>query len=473
MARATNRSARRFGGGGPAGARDSNLTEAMSQPVDPMRLMQRVASQAERLIEGADGALIALHDAGRLNYVCGSGRLAPFVGTTIEIGSSLSGLAVSTRQVLRTDNTDLDPRVDAEACRRLGVLSSVCIPPVRGDAALGVLNVSSSRPDAFTDNDVEVLTRLSDFVSVAIGLACDLTRISDDLNDAERDRHRSRAAGSDDPDSARRFVMTVLNPAVATRAELRERIESLLDSRDSMSMVFQPIVDLTLDTVVAVEALARFHVAPARTPDKWFGDAHLVGLGVELEMAAASEAFAVISKLADGITMSINLGPQSILSGRLLDMLTHHRDRIVVELTEHTRIDDYSNLTGALRELRRLGTRLAVDDTGSGVSSLAHILKLAPDFIKLDRDLTNGIDLDPVRRALASSLVTFAGETGARIVAEGVETRDELDVIRSLGVRYAQGYYLGRAVPLADLAERLLAASTGLTPDYGARPDAS
>ena len=98
--------------------------------------------------------------------------------------------------------------------------------------------------------------------------------------------------------------------------------------------------------------------------------------------------------------------------------------------------------------------RIAVDDAGSGYSSLAHILKLAPDFIKLDRELVSGIDLDPVRRALAASLVTFAADTGAEIVAEGVETEDELEVLRRLGVRYAQGYHLGRPAPLHALANR-------------------
>ena len=94
---------------------------------------------------------------------------------------------------------------------------------------------------------------------------------------------------------------------------------------------------------------------------------------------------------------------------------------------------------------------VSIDDTGSGYSSLAHILKLAPDFIKLDRDLVSGIDVDPVRRALAGSLVRFATETGAQIVAEGVETEDELAVLRQLGLRYGQGYYLGRPASLENL----------------------
>jgi EAL domain len=125
---------------------------------------------------------------------------------------------------------------------------------------------------------------------------------------------------------------------------------------------------------------------------------------------------------------------------------------VILELTEHTLVDDYPAPIAALYELRRRGTRLSIDDTGSGYSSLVHILKLAPDFIKRDRDLVSGIDVDPVRRALAASLVTFAADTGAQIVAEGVETKDEVEVVRRLGVRYAQGYYLGHPSALDALA---------------------
>jgi predicted signal transduction protein with EAL and GGDEF domain len=100
--------------------------------------------------------------------------------------------------------------------------------------------------------------------------------------------------------------------------------------------------------------------------------------------------------------------------------------RVVVELTEQVKVDDYSRLSYTLRQLRLMGVRLAIDDTGAGFASLAHILKLTPDIIKLDRELTSRIDHDPVRSTLAAALVTFASRTGAEIVAEGIETGTEL-----------------------------------------------
>jgi EAL domain-containing protein (putative c-di-GMP-specific phosphodiesterase class I) len=102
-----------------------------------------------------------------------------------------------------------------------------------------------------------------------------------------------------------------------------------------------------------------------------------------------------------------------------------------------------------------MGVRLAIDDTGAGFASLAHILKLTPDIIKLDRELTSRIDHDPVRSTLAAALVTFASRTGAEIVAEGIETGTELEVLRGLGIRYGQGFLLCRPTSANSVPSRL------------------
>jgi len=94
---------------------------------------------------------------------------------------------------------------------------------------------------------------------------------------------------------------------------------------------------------------------------------------------------------------------------------------------------------------------LAIDDTGAGFSSLAHIANLAPDLIKLDRHFSSGIDHDPARRAVAQSLVSLARDIGAALVAEGVETPGELETIRGFGFRYAQGYLIAHPADMASL----------------------
>jgi len=430
----------------------ADLTAAVGEAIDPMRLMQRVTDRTLELIAAAEGVMIGLADDHGVTYVCGAGHQISHLGTRVELDSSLSGLAVRTGEIQRSDDTEADPRVDAAACRQLSVASLVCIPLSRLNQTLGVLAVNATQANAFTDDDVATLTRLADFVSVAIGSACDLSRVSTQLLELSQPSDTSSANAS--AGSASRYVASVLSPDTVTRIDSRQRIQRVLDDPAVLSMVFQPIVDLVTDEVAAVEALARFDVSPYRSPDLWFNEAHQIDLGVELELLAIRRALAQLPMLPHNVDLTINAGPQSVLCDQFLDTFVDApARRVILELTEHALVDDYPQLIAVLRALRRKGTRISIDDTGSGYSSLAHILKLAPDFIKLDRELVSGIDLDPVRRALAAALVTFAADTGAQIIAEGVETEDELAVVRRLGIRYAQGYHLAHPATIDGLAD--------------------
>ncbi len=144
------------------------------------------------------------------------------------------------------------------------------------------------------------------------------------------------------------------------------------------------------------------------------------------------------------------------MSTELFQLLaTVDGSRIVMELTEQAHVDDYPRLAGSLEHLYAMGVRLAIDDTGAGFASLAHILKLAPNIIKLDRELTSGIDRDPVRITLAAALVSFAAGLGAEIVAEGIETASELDRLRELSIRFGQGFYLCRPTNLELVPSRM------------------
>jgi EAL domain-containing protein (putative c-di-GMP-specific phosphodiesterase class I) len=108
----------------------------------------------------------------------------------------------------------------------------------------------------------------------------------------------------------------------------------------------------------------------------------------------------------------------------------------------------YEQLAEALAPIRSRGARLAIDDVGAGFASLRHIIRLASDIVKLDLSLTSGIADDPALVALASSLVDFADGIDATIAAEGIETKEELALLRRLGVAYGQGFYLGRPTAL-------------------------
>ena len=200
---------------------------------------------------------------------------------------------------------------------------------------------------------------------------------------------------------------------------------------------------------VGVEALSRF---PAGTgsPQEWFAAAAAAGAGTSLELRALHNAVTVLPDLAG--FLSLNVSPATAMTTsftRLLGRLPLHD--IVVELTEHDAVADYPALLTHLAPLRADGLRIAVDDAGAGFASMRHVLTLVPDLIKLDLSLVRGVHADAPRRALAAALTTFAAQTGALVVAEGVETADELRCLRELGVHYGQGYHLGRPVPAASL----------------------
>jgi EAL domain-containing protein (putative c-di-GMP-specific phosphodiesterase class I) len=219
-------------------------------------------------------------------------------------------------------------------------------------------------------------------------------------------------------------------------------------------MVFQPIVDICSGVIVGAESLARFaggDLGPP--PDVWFADAMQAGLGPELELFAVEAALAAAVELPCDLYISINLSPATLLTGKLTELVARSGwlpARLVVEVTEHVSVTDYVPLTAAIADLRARGMRLAVDDAGAGYASFRHILALTPDFIKLDRSLIEDLGYDAGRRALVRAMMTFAGEVGASVVAEGVETEAELNAARMLGVRAAQGFLTGRPMPAAE-----------------------
>lgn len=225
------------------------------------------------------------------------------------------------------------------------------------------------------------------------------------------------------------------------------RIWRLIDS-GGPTMVFQPVFDLPSLDCVGAEALARFPPGSGGA-ERWFADAAAVGLGPALELSAIRSALRAFTCLPPEFGLGVNASPATILSGRLADAIADiPADRLVVEVTEGDKVEDYPSVRCALGVLRREGVRIAVDDVGAGYASLHHLVQLQPDFIKMDQCLTRRIDADPARRALAAALVHFAQETGSLVLAEGVETARELGVLIGAGVHQAQGHYLAPPGPL-------------------------
>ncbi len=423
--------------------------------VGSLAIMQRIVDESLSLIRAADGATIEVPYGDKLVYVCCSGALACSVGITVQRYASLSGLALESFATLRCDDAHIDSRVDREACEAVGVRSMVCVPLRHGPSPVGVLKVASAAPNAFDAGDVSVLTGLAEFITTTITAANALADIASALlGDRSRDAtaQLDNLDNLDNAEQVARFISNVTNPGMASMREAQSRIRAVIEQED-FSIVFQPIVDLDSLLIVGAEALARFYPGPYRSPDVWIAEAHSVGLGEELELVAAKAALRSLPDFPNRTDISLNLGPTTLGHGDFdsLVALAGPR-RVIIELTEHEAVASYAMLGGRLAELRRQGVRLAIDDVGSGFSGLSHIVKLAPDILKLDLELVRGIDVDPVRRSLVGALVSFAGETGASIIAEGIEYEGELEVLVNLGVTGGQGYLLGRPGPVAALA---------------------
>jgi PAS domain S-box-containing protein len=235
-------------------------------------------------------------------------------------------------------------------------------------------------------------------------------------------------------------------------AEYRQAVERVQDviEKERIEIVYQPLLDLETEEVIAYEALSRFPGNGARGPDRWFAEAWDIGLGVPLEMLAVRLAARALPHFPDGVLLSVNASPPTIFNEGFIDCLGDHADRVKVELTEHLHVEDYDRFSVKLGRLRQAGVEVAIDDFGAGYASLRHILKLRPEWIKLDISLTEKVSENPIAHALASSLVSFSEEVGVEVIAEGIETEEELDALTEIGFRYGQGFYFGTPAPLDE-----------------------
>lgn len=246
----------------------------------------------------------------------------------------------------------------------------------------------------------------------------------------------------------------ILEPGVrerARQAEILDRLQPLMADGGPL-VVLQPIIDLVTGVRVGAEALSRFPPVWGKAPDVCFEEAHSVGLGDELELQALAAAASHLDLVPGYVAM--NISPGTMLTPEapaLLDRLP--LDRVLLELSEHDQVADYDVLMAVLAPLRARGMRLAIDDVGAGFSSLRHIVLTAPDVIKLDRSMIDGVSTDPVLTTLVRSLVAFGHDCRSQVVAEGVETEQDADALRALGVDYGQGWHFGRPAPAQDLIE--------------------
>nr|WP_296071046.1 EAL domain-containing protein [uncultured Actinoplanes sp.] len=234
-------------------------------------------------------------------------------------------------------------------------------------------------------------------------------------------------------------------------AEIADRLGPVID-RGGPVVLLQPIVDLATGRRIGAEALSRFPQQWNQAPDLVFADATLIGQRERLEIQALQQAVAHVPYTTGYIAM--NVSPATLATQACQDVLSRMPlERVVLELSEHDRIDDYDALRATLAPLRARGMRLAIDDVGAGFSSLRHIVTTAPDVIKLDRSLVAGVAHDAVLAVLTRALVELAEAIGAQVVAEGIETATDAATLAELGVHLGQGWHFDRATTPQELRD--------------------
>ena len=228
----------------------------------------------------------------------------------------------------------------------------------------------------------------------------------------------------------------------------RRRLHGLFLSPSQVHIVFQSILHLEEERPLGVEALARF-ASGDTSVSRWLQGAQAAGIGTELEVLLARMALARMQELPSDLFLSVNVSPQTLVSPAFSACIGENDiGRVVLEITEHTPFPEARMLAGQISNIRERGGRIALDDVGSGFTSIRHVLALAPELIKLDRTLVELAEHEERHRAMVRALCSFAEETGAAVVAEGVETRRQLEMLRGLGVALGQGYLWGRPGPL-------------------------
>jgi len=289
-------------------------------------------------------------------------------------------------------------------------------------------------------------------VTVTAGLALAQPGLGaeDLLRCADTALHIAQARGAGELQAYSPAMHAVARRRLELRAALARAVRS-----QTLDLAYQPIVDLACGEATGVEALVRWTLdGEAVPPSEFIPLAEASGLITELGAWVLERACADVAPLP--LRVSVNVSAVQLRSAgftaQVADVLARTGlapERLTLELTESVVVDDVTAVSEVFTALRTLGVRIAVDDFGTGFSSLASLAELPVDALKLDRSFIAAMG---EREALVAGVISLADRLGLPIVAEGIETAEQLAALRRLGCGYGQGFHLGRPAPLAAVA---------------------
>lgn len=321
------------------------------------------------------------------------------------------------------------------------------------------ITASSHRPFLLEEREV--------FASTSIGIVMDSSHYqqgSDILRDADIAMYRAKLGNA---------PFEIFDPVMHAEALARVYLENDLRQAlkaEALELYYQPIVDLSSGGIVGVEALLRWH-HPRRgmvSPAEFIPVAEEIGLinsiGLWVLREACQQMMGMESRLASarGLRVSVNLSPRQLRGGDLVAQINgilretgFPGQRLTLELTESMLVEDAEAMLALLRAIRAQGVRISIDDFGTGYSSLSYLQRFPVHSLKIDQSFVSRINAEYGNREIARVILALGQQLNLDVVAEGIETEEQLRCLRGLDCPLGQGYLFSRPLPVQDL-ERLL-----------------
>ncbi|WP_246248938.1 putative bifunctional diguanylate cyclase/phosphodiesterase [Chelativorans alearense] len=324
-----------------------------------------------------------------------------------------------------------------------------------GAAALAASLVEAlGKPYRLAGNQVVIGTSIGiDFASNASGDP------DNSLKNADLALYRAKADG--------RGTYQFFKPEMDAQLQRRRLIELQLRSTNfdtDFELLFQPLVDLQTKKITTIEALLRWTnpVTGPVAPDEFIPIAEHSGLIVPIGAWVLEKACALAISLPPDINVAVNLSATQIRRSNIIETISAvlgetglSPNRIELEITETLLLDDSSEVHSVLNALRSHGIRISLDDFGTGYSSLAYLRKFIVDKVKIDRSFVASIADNPDHLAIVQAIVDLTHALGMVSVAEGLETEEQLAIIRASGCNEAQGYLFSPPIPEDEIKEFL------------------
>ncbi|MBD8543292.1 EAL domain-containing protein [Oxalobacteraceae sp. CFBP 8761] len=301
----------------------------------------------------------------------------------------------------------------------------------------------------------------------AVGASIGISMYPRDGADAETlVRHSDIAmyVGKNDGKGQYRFFDPSLSTTLNSRARLKQHILEALEG-DQFVLHYQPRVDARSGELLSMEALVRWHhpTLGIVAPGDFIPLAESTGLIVRIGEVVIDKACAQLAAWREAgvalVPVSINVSPKQFLRGgvqrQLRAAMVRHcvpASLIEVEITESAMMGDQDDILAELAALRALGVKLHVDDFGTGYSSLSQLQRLKMDVLKVDRAFTNELARSKEGKVFFQAIVSMAHALGMSVVAEGVETAEQLAILRGLECNEVQGYFIARPMPAHEMA---------------------